>query len=57
MDMINIFLYKYIYFYANMCRLSSRLSNMRLRLEISTAKAGLKKNAFFKVFIVSLRLI
>ena len=36
MDMINIFMYKYIQFYANMCKLvSNRLGNVRLKLEIS----------------------
>ena len=36
MDMIDIFLYKYIYLYVNVgILLSNRLRNMRLKLEIS----------------------
>ena len=64
------FLYKYLSFYANMSAntilksfkknrlLNNRLNSMKLKLEISNVKAGLK-NAFFqkKVFIVSFQLI
>ena len=65
MDMKNIILYKYFYFVL-MCvqiqfkgplrevgrLLSNRLSNMKLKLEISNVKAGLKKRIFLKKIIV-----
>ena len=36
MDMINIFLYKYIYFYPTTCKLlSKRLSNVSFKLVLS----------------------
>ena len=69
MDMINIFLYKYIYIVA--CAqlmfkgpsreigrlLSNKLSNVSHKFETTNVKTGLKKMTFLKkVFIPSLRL-
>ena len=65
MDMKNIILYKYVYFVLTCVQiqfkgplrevgrlLSNRLSNMKLKLEISNVKAGLKKRVFFKKIVV-----
>ena len=63
MEMINIFLYKYIYFIVPCVQikfkgpsreisrlLRNRLSNVGLKLEISNVKAGLKKYFLFSFF-------
>ena len=65
MDMKNIILCKYVYFMLTCLQiqfkgplrevgrlLSNRLSNMKLKLEISNVKAGLKKHIFLKKIIV-----
>ena len=61
--MMNIILYKYIYFYANVYKYISKVlqekryiikqqvSKVRLKLEISNVKTGLKKYVVFLFFL------